>query len=184
MTDLATIYRVQNGAFSRKQKYELLREFFTSSNFDVISQTPNKALGTVDLLLVRNGKTFLAHAIIKNISGSGWALKPEIRRIQVKTYWQVNLPPITTNEFILLGGLCKADGVLVLCLWNIFSFMSQKTVRSCYVDVDTILEAMKKGLLVKKVSGSKVYICTEGNLDKLIDVFVKDCSITPLNNSH
>ena len=172
---------VENGNLSPKQKIEMLCSFFVSSGIGVNSIVRNDSYGTTDFqLTLPSGEALLVHAIIKNISNSGWSWKPFVKRIQVKTFADKKLPAQSKKEIVLLGGFSLVDGDYVFAAWNIFAYMSQNTVRSCYIDIDNLIDGKDKGLLSVLYAHNRVYICDKTHVNELLMTFQRHNAITKI----
>ena len=172
---------VEHSELTPRQKIEMLCAFFISSGIGVNAIVRNKTFGTVDFnLTLSDGSPLLVHAIIKNISSGGWSWKPYVKRIQVKTFAGQNLPPISDSEVVLLGGFAVVDGEYVYAAWNIFAYMTQKTVRSCYVDVDNLIEAKDRGFFFFFYANNRVYLSNKGNMSLLLETFIRQNKVTKI----
>lgn len=172
---------VENGSLNPTQKVNLFSDFLVSSGFAVESRERNSRLQTIDFRVVSpNGKRILIHAIVKNISGAGWSWKPFIKRIQIKSYAGMGLPRNSEDEIVLLGGFAMVDGDYVYCAWNIFAYMSQKTIRSCYIDSDSLIEAHDEGFLAKIYADNRVYLSNKTHMARLIEEFIGRSAVTAI----
>lgn len=171
--------KVEHGNLSKAGKIQLLTDFFISSDFAIDSSKTNAKLGTRDYVLRRlDGSILVVHAIIKNISSGGWSWKPMVKRIQVKAFDRNVLPPISRNEIVLLGGFALVDDDYVFAAWNIFAYMTQKTVRSCYISADILAATTDAGFCSAWYSDNRVYTATRTNMAKLLDVFISENAVT------
>lgn len=177
MIDRASVDRVKNSSFRSNEKYLVFECFLDKSGFAILSKS-QRSNGIRDYLISRDDRKLIIHLIMKNISGSGWSWRPDIRRVQIRKFNLKDLPTNKQNEIFLLGGICTVDGDPLMCVWNIFEYMTQRTVRSCYVDVSTLIDAHNIGYLSKVVSDHRVYISNITSLGKLITEFIKRNSLS------
>lgn len=165
---------VDHATLSPREKVSLLTDFLLKSGFSIQSIAPNRELQTTDFTITRkSGISVLVHAIIKNISSGGWSWKPLVKRIQVKSYSSKNLPSQSKKEIVLLGGFALVDGDYVYAAWNIFAYMSQKTVRSCYIDAENLIKAHDEGFRKVFYADNHVYLSNNKSMEKLISLFIE-----------
>lgn len=163
------------------QKSILFEYFLLRSNYLIVNFNRNSVFETSDFIVANTDKKEMVfHCILKNISSSGWSWKPNIKRIQVKSYADKNIPPHCRKETTILGGFCLIDGKPIICVWDIFAYMSQKTVRSCYVSIDNIIKGKNEGFVKVTDSDQTVYISDETHFNVLVDTFIKDKSFVKI----
>ena len=176
---MTKIRTVEHGSLNASQKINLLTTFLVSSGMSVEEVKRNNVLSTTDFKVVTpDGRHLMIHAIVKNISGSGWSWKPFVKRIQIKSYSKVSLPVNTVDEITLLGGFAVVDGEYVYAAWNIFAYMSQKTVRSCYVGTENLISALDHGFVATVYADNHVYLSDRRNMLRLIDGFIQQNAVT------
>lgn len=172
---------VEHATLSPNEKIQKFADFLTASGIKIESVSKNNDFGTTDFVVenVAEGRITI-HAIVKNISSAGWSWKPFVKRIQIKSYAGKNLPLQAKQEIALLGGFAIVDGEYVYAAWNIFAYMSQKTVRSCYIDVDNLIKAHDDGYIKVFYADNHVYLCDSKNMGKLLNAFIKENSVTQI----
>lgn len=173
------IRNVEHANLTPSEKITKFTSFLIESGFAVICVNKNKELQTTDFHVKgSDGKELLIHAIIKNVSSGGWSWKPFVKRIQIKTYSDISLPLHSPEEITLLGGFAIVDGDYVYAAWNIFAYMSQNTVRSCYIDAENLIKAHDEGFRKVVYSDNHVYLSDHQNMGNLIKLFIKQNSVT------
>lgn len=172
---------VEHATLTPKEKIAKFTDFLLQSGIAVKSINDNRKLQTTDFLIeTNNGKVVLIHAIVKNISSGGWSWKPFVKRIQVKTYAGIDLPRQSKNEITLLGGFAMVDGDYVYAAWNIFAYMSQNTVRSCYIDAENLVKAHDEGFARVFYADNHVYLSDNKNMMNLIVSFIGQNAVTEI----
>ncbi len=175
------IRNVEHANLTPNEKITKFTSFLIESGLAVISAKKNKQFQTTDYLVRgSDGSEISIHAIVKNISGAGWSWKPFVKRIQIKSYSNVGLPLQSSKEITLLGGFALVDGEYVYAAWNIFSYMTQNTVRSCYIDTDSLIKAHDEGFEKVFYADNHVYLSDSRNMEKLIKLFIKQNSVTKI----
>lgn len=173
--------QVNHATLHPKEKIEKLTAFLESSGFRVLSLVKNAFLQTTDFCVEdEEGKHLIIHAIVKNISSAGWSWKPFVKRIQIKTYASINLPHQTKEEIVLLGGFALVDGKYVYAAWNIFAYMTQNTVRSCYIDADNLIAAHDRGFLETRYADNRVWLSDQIHMKDLIEAFIRQNAVTKI----
>jgi len=105
-----------------------------------------------------NDTLFTVHIYAKNISGAGWADKPEIKRIQIKKLPEI--PRQQKKDFYLLCGVCNYNSQSILAVWDPLNYMTHNTCCSCYVYVSSLEKAVKNGLFFGLNKGKEVMTCS------------------------
>lgn len=109
---------------------------------------------------------------LKNICGAGRCTKPFIKRIQTKEI--TNIIKTTDKQCYLLGGICFYGDKFLFACWNHQNYIDFKTIRSCYVFEESLLNAYKDGFYRSRDLGQWVYICNEDSFDKLILYYIEN----------
>ena len=169
-------YEISNGSLSLKQRIDILKNFFVSSNLEIfeINNFSDEFLTFVTTL---EGKKVSLNFLLKNVVNSGWANKPEIKRIQVKAISQENIPINTSNSCSLFAGIAFVNNEAVLAVWNPFMYVFHKTNRSCYVRVESLAIASRDGFLKTEDCKQEVLICDSKHFDSLLNVYLERNSI-------
>ena len=113
-----------------------------------------------------DGRKIKVHIYMKNISGAGWADKPEIKRIQVNKL--PDIPIQRKEEFYILCGVCNYDSQDVLATWDPFNYMTHNTCCSCYVYISSLEKAASGGFFHGLNKGKEVMTCSTGHLGDLL----------------
>lgn len=159
-------------------KIELIREF---KNF--INISGYTVVGPADIkqapyeLNISNGNTIYKIVMYyKNITGSGWSNKPNIRRVQVTNVRNVDINKYistSNNSFFVIFGYYNFDNNPIMVAWNAYNFVYHATTRSCYVSIDLLIEGYKKGFLKTYYSKQKMWIFTPHNFELFLNDYIK-----------
>lgn len=111
---------------------------------------------------------------LKNISNAGWDYKPHIKRVQVSNPKEINL------EFNRYDDLEKISLIIgyynyskpIFASWDAFEFRRHRTNRSCYVEVDDLIEGYNNGFVKLITSGQNVTLFTPDNFGLFLDDFI------------
>lgn len=154
-------------------KIALVVNFIVESGLDLLSYERNKRLQTDDFTIESEGKAFIIHAVIRSIGESGWSDKKDIKRVQISSYKDLNLPVNSDQEMSTIFGLCTVDSSFIICSWNLFQFMTQKTNRSCYVKAQDLIDAKIKGFAYQEASSTPYFVSDIRHFGYLIENFLK-----------
>ena len=106
------------------------------------------------------------HIYAKNISGAGWADKPEIKRIQINKLPEI--PRQKRNDFYILCGVCNYDSQTVVAAWDPLNYTTHNTCCSCYVYVSSLEKAVRNGLFFGLNKGKEVMTCSDRSFGDLL----------------
>ena len=118
------------------------------------------------LIEMPDGISLKVHVLIKNISGAGWADKPEIKRIQVRKLPEI--PRQSSKEFFMLCGVCEIGSELILAVWDPNNYTTHSTCCSCYVYFSSFTKAITNGFFYGLNKGKEVMTCSDDHLVELL----------------
>lgn len=114
-----------------------------------------------------DGNEYIIHIYVKNISGSGWLDKPEIKRIQIKQLPEI--PRQRRTEFYILCGVCIYEGITLLAIWDPMNYVTHNTVCSCYVYFSSLNKAMENGTYHGNNKGKFVMTSREDKFQEVLN---------------
>lgn len=153
-----------------------LEKLFQSSELTFYSHKENKVNPYVYSVIKKNEKKFKVIIYLKNITGSGWKNKLNIKRVQVtnvKNYKSDNFTKSDENNIMLLLGFYEFDNNPIWVAWDIYRYINHDTVRSCYITVDNLLRGYKNHYLETIDSSQKIWIFGKDKFIHFLDEYVK-----------
>lgn len=167
---------VENSKLSLKQRYDLLKRAFLKSNINLIEE--KDILSPFKTFVIKyNDKTIKLNVVLKNVTNSGWSEKYYIKRIQVSSIKDEDLPSNSLNTLSMFLGIANLNGLPIFICWNPFLFKFHKTNRSCYINVNHIVQCLDKPFISVIDSKMEVLLCSENGFAELIDHFIEKNSI-------
>lgn len=119
-----------------------------------------------------NGQKIEIYFLIRNIVHSGWKEKPHIKRIQVQNF-SINNPelfkPLNNSSFFFFVGYYNFDGNPLFVYWDPGRYTHHITNRSCYVYLNTLVEAYKKGYIETVNMNKRVWVLTSENFNLFLN---------------
>jgi hypothetical protein len=162
--------------FSSSELVFALRRMLESSGFELI-EISNRNKGVYILNCSRKQRLFTFVCFLKNITGSGWAEKPMIKRIQIPNLrlFEPSLYIDTTEtSTVLILGYYDHDSNPLFVAWDFYRYTMHKTQRSCYVNIISMQEAYKKGLYKTSDSHKNfVWVFLPSRFDEFIFDYIK-----------
>lgn len=159
-----------NNIFLNKTElYDCFKSFLSKSSFNILNE--NISPDIYNLRINDTARKFEIHFILKNISGSGWSDKDEIKRIQVGN---VKKNIVYTNKVRthFLGGIINYNEKNILIVWNSYRYLNHETNRSCYVNLESIKTAFEKGYYYTNDFEQEIWLCDEYHFNLLIRDYI------------
>lgn len=145
--------------YTKNEIIEYIQESFQSDGFEIVNITKlEKSLTEIRLKI--DGKEFAFVTLIRNITGAGWESKPKFKRVQVNNLQSESPNMVVLNEKMinLILGYYNYDNNPILVCWDLYRYLNHKTVRSCYVTVDTLKRGYEKEYYEGVDSGQAVWV--------------------------
>ena len=161
---------VENGSLDKKQRIDVVKSFFMASDFEIIDIKENAPFTCFSVR--RAGRTLSLYLLLKNIVNSGWSNKPYIKRIQIMSLANVDVPHNSGNTYSILLGIGIVNGQPIVCVWNPFLFVFHKSNRSCYVLVKSLALCHHVGFYSTNDSGNDLLLSDKNNFGKLIFEYI------------
>ena len=167
---------VENSALSFKSRQDLLKMVFIKSGISVLDGEFFD--GTfMRYKLKLDNRLISLNILIKNIVNSGWIEKPYIKRIQIKSLLNVEVPKNTNESCTMLVGVALVNSKPILVVWNPFMYTYHNTNRSCYVNVESLAKCWRDGFLKTIDAKQNILLSDEENFGVLIKRYIDDNSI-------
>lgn len=158
---------VDNSSLTLKQRIDLIKEFLLRSNIELINVS-EADYGFIKFDITLSGNAFSLMILPKNIVNSGWNDKPYIKRIQVMSFLDKNIPFNTKDNSSMFLGIGFVNNEPVAAVWNPFSYVYHKTNRSCYVDAESLSLCFHEGFIKTVDSKQVVLLCDKEHFGDLI----------------
>ena len=147
----------------RFPKQELLKEFekFINVSGFSVKEWKNSDHVPYELIVNKDGINYRLIIFLKNITGAGWADKPNIKRVQVTNVRVVDIDNYintTDTEALIILGYYNFDNNPIMVAWNAYRYVSHNKNRSCYIDIESLLEGYNNGYITKTCSDQRVWV--------------------------
>lgn len=164
---------IDNGTFGRKEKVAAFLSFLHEAGLETKLLESVTYPNFVDIETQLDEKPLMIHANIRNIGSAYLPNEPTTRRRQVEGLDVFKLPKNSASSITILVGLASAEGSMIITIWNAFNFCMHKTVRSCYVTEDSLLEAAQYGISFEKYGMIPSYSCQASRLREALGSFIQ-----------
>lgn len=172
------INRIEVGPEKIPTKGELLNAFencFLLSGWSFIKWI-NKIKAPYQCI-VNNGKENIDIVLyLKNISNAGWENKPHCKRVQVGNTKHIAyhlLRNETKTRINLIIGYYNYEKPL-FAAWNAEEYTNHLTNRSCYIDVEDIIEGYEKGYASFIRSNQELQVFEPHYMTTYLDWYIKN----------
>ena len=164
---------IENGKYGRKEKLDAFLSFLNKAGFETKVLASESYPNFVDIETKLDGNPLLIHANIRNIGSAYLPNEPTTRRRQVEGLDVFKLPKNTSCSITILVGLSGFSDSVIVTIWNAFNFCMHKTVRSCYVTEESLLEAAEYGISFEKYGMIPSYSCQAARLEEALKSFIQ-----------
>ena len=128
-------------------------------------------------LYVKNKKneTIQFTMFLKNITGAGWKDKLDFKRCQVanlKLESPESISIISNKHYNLILGVYLFDDNPIFVAWDPYRYLNHKTIRSCYVTVDTLKRGYEKQFYEGVVSSQKLWVFVGEKFNDFLDKYI------------
>ena len=140
-------------------------------NNEIIEQSEDKKYSKRELF--EYFKSFIM--FYKNITGAGWIDKPNIKRVQVTNVRKGDISKYistSNNETLIILGYYNYDDNPIMVAWNAYHYVYHDTTRSCYVDVNTLIDGYKKGYLNTVYAKQNIWVFTSENFERFLQEYI------------
>lgn len=159
-----------------KDLYSKFTEFISMDKYKIIKVLGKRSNPYEVLIENEEGRIFYLVFHLKNITGAGWKNKPRHKRIQVE-----NIKDKKPNAFIesamnrtiISFGYYDFDDNPIMVAWDAYRYINHRTIRSCYVTVDTLLRGYQRGYYEGMDSSQKLWVFNANNFDRFLNEYIK-----------
>lgn len=116
------------------------------------------------------------NVVLKNITGAGWESKPKIRRIQVPNFMESDPEFVQQNDnnsINMIVGYYNFDNNPIFVAWEAYRYYNHKTLRSCYISVDSLKRGYEKNFYEGIDSSQKIWIFTSENFKDYLAKYIE-----------
>ena len=157
-----TLVLSKDKKFSRYDLITMIERELLNSDIQIV-EFKSLTRSKLSLKINVKGQKYSIIMFLKNITGAGWVTKPKIKRVQVSNMELDSPDSVVYNrnnnqEFNLIMGYYNFDNNPILVCWDAYRYFKHKTVRSCYVTVDSLLRGYEKGYYEGVDSAQKIWI--------------------------
>ncbi len=162
--------------FDKKQLIKKFEDFINESGYRVEKWITSKC-APYEILIV-DDNDIMIHLIIylKNITGAGWGDKPNIKRVQVSNV-RIKSPEnyVSTTKYqsMVILGYYNFDDNPIMVAWDAYRYIKHKTMRSCYVNIDSLKIGYQNGYHITTNSSQKVWIFDAFHFDKFLKDYIE-----------
>lgn len=161
-----TLVKSEYIKYSKKELLHCLQKLFIENNFIISKIEKNESIFTI-VFENLDGSRLETNIIIKNITNAGWADKPHIKRIQVSNLSEQFDKNDEASLNLYIGYYCF-DKNPIYVVWEPMRYVNHNTLRSCYVNVESLVRGYELGYLDTVNSSQKVWIFKKEYLEKFI----------------
>lgn len=161
--------------FSKNELKIQFENFIKESGYHIESWI-NQNSTPYELIIANEERKIHLHLFLKNITGAGWEDKPKIKRVQVKNVRTTSIKDYvkTSNrETLMILGYYNYDDNPIMVAWDAYRYIRHNTIRSCYVNVDTLQQGYSNGYFVGTDSDQKVWLFDTYHFEKFVEDYIK-----------
>ena len=158
--DYNLVYNKSEKIFKKPELFAKFEEFISQSGFEV-KEWKNKNRVPYELIISKDNVDYRLVVFLKNITGAGWAEKPNIKRVQVSNIRVVDIEKYidtTATETLIILGYYNFDDNPIMVAWNAYRYVSHGTQRSCYVDIGNLLDGYRNGYCTTNYAEQRIWI--------------------------
>lgn len=174
--DNVIIEQSEDKKYSKNELFDHFKSFISNCGYCVLEDYDFKTSPYV-VNIQKDDKEYKLIMYYKNITGAGWKDKPNVKRVQVTNVRKDDITKYvsTSNEetFIILG-YYNFDNNPIMVAWNAYHYVYHDTTRSCYVDIDTLLEGYKKGYVNTVYAKQDIWVFTADYFDRFLQDYIKN----------
>lgn len=174
--DLEIVESTRDIVYCKKDLLNKFESFINCSGFRIDKWIKKDNVPYEVLLTNNKGDIFRIVVYLKNISSAGWNEKPYMKRVQVNNVRIVSPDSFIYTEqaqtFMILG-YYDFDNNPIMVGWNAYKYVMHKTLRSCYVGIENLLEGYKNGYHKCIISKQMVWIFTSSNFELFLEDYIK-----------
>lgn len=164
----------EDKVLKRNELISLTKNELSKSNIKIVDLVyANKQFY---LYLENNGQVIQFTMFLKNITGAGWKEKPNFKRCQVLNLKNESpqLVSIIPNKCynLILGVYCFDENPIFVS-WDPYRYLNHKTIRSCYVTVDTLKRGYEKKIYEGVVSSQKLWVFKGEKFGEFLNGYIK-----------
>jgi len=154
----------------RRELDGLLKEAFETSGF--IGVRIVRAEQGMYKITMSKIVEYTIFAFIRTIGKSGWAEKPNIRRVQIAGFDLNRLTATTNTITCCIIGVERIYDRDIFVVWNVYNYGNHEKNRSCYVQTINISKAFQLGYFTTTDAKQKIWLSDTFNLDKLFQEYI------------
>lgn len=158
--------------YTHKQLVENLKLEMSKSDIN-LTQLIKISNSQLDAIIDIDGKKYSFITLLKNITGAGWKDKPKIKRVQVSNITDDCYVKDSNAVFNLIIGYYNYDNNPIIVCWDAYRYLNHKTLRSCYVSVDSLKLGYLKGYYDGVDSSQKIWIFKGEYFKKFLESYIE-----------
>lgn len=166
----------EENILSSKELLLVMEKILISSGFIIYSVLKGNN-NFIEFNIEKNNKKYRIFANIRNIGSAYLPKKPYIMRRQVSKMLIDEIPLNRGNNLSMLLAIKKVENQYILACWNPFYFVGHSKNRSCYVLQQSLENAYLNGLYQGIDCKTPVLVCSEKNMEQLIEVYIERNSV-------
>ncbi|HHX70807.1 MAG TPA: hypothetical protein GX708_22495 [Gallicola sp.] len=142
------IIKAEDKKYTKKELYDIFIDLLIENNFIIIkSSLPTES--PIEVIVRDNNENDYRFVVnIRNITGSGWKDKIDIKRVQVINILYSSPEKIITtnqNQAMFLLGYYNFDNNPIFVAWDFYRYTKHNTNRSCYVTINHLQRGFENG---------------------------------------
>lgn len=161
--------------YSKKDLFEKFKEFISKCGYSITDNNDFKRTPYV-VNIKKEDNEYKLIMFYKNITGAGWSDKPNVKRVQVTNVRKGDISKYvstSSNETFMILGYYNFDDNPIMVAWNAYHYVYHDTTRSCYVDIDTLLDGYKKGYIETIYAKQNIWVFTPDYFDKFLHEYIE-----------
>lgn len=158
--DNRLVYGKEEKRYTKSELLKSFEDFIKESGFKIIEWRNDKHV-PYEIIISKDNKNYRLVLFLKNITGAGWETKPNIKRVQVTNIRVVDIDKYintTDSEALVILGYYNFDDNPIMVAWNAYKYVYHGTNRSCYVDIESLLEGYKNGYISKNYADQRIWV--------------------------
>jgi len=172
ITKNLSFINAEDKSYSKKELIMKFEEFLMDSGYRIEKWIDNKRAPYELLVIDPEDKMIHMVVYLKNITGAGWADKLNIKRVQVSNIRIVdpdNYVGTSNYQTLLILGYYNFDDNPIMVAWDAYRYVQHKTMRSCYVNVESLKRGYQNGYFVGTDSSQKIWVFDHDHFDKFLN---------------
>ena len=168
------IEQSEDKKYSKRELFEYFKSFISKCGYSIVGEIDYKSSPYI-VNIKKDDKEYRLIMFYKNITGAGWIDKPNIKRVQVTNVRKGDISKYistSNNETLIILGYYNYDDNPIMVAWNAYHYVYHDTTRSCYVDVNTLIDGYKKGYLNTVYAKQNIWVFTSENFERFLQEYI------------